>query len=544
MSQIATVSSTGMSSFGSTTVKDNKQASFWKKNAKTVPGSIKPVYGAQHPPIQEMPQHYGGEPSTPKRELRNKQRDSFQDFQAKTSDAWDDGDDDLITMASMKMSLKDVHETAMQVINNHSQQMKAANSAKIPTPEPSPGYKTSDVPAFVRLKENLESHSNDDATTKTATNNSPARSFPVQPNNPHSGPGVGVRILPNSRKTKSASAVRFGCRNVPDREMAKMDKFKSLLKAPSIDLAELKNLCWSGIPREFRPVTWKILSGYLPPILDRQGLTLQRKRQEYFNYVEQYYGTRHQEHHETFRQIQIDIPRMSPLIPLFQQKVVQEIFERILYIWAIRHPASGYVQGINDLVTPFFVIFLSEFIDEEVPVEDVDVSTLSDEHLRIIEADSFWCFSKLLDGIQDNYTFAQPGIQLKVNALKELISRIDNHLHKHLEDQNVEYLQFSFRWMNNLLMRELPLHCTIRLWDTYMSEMNDFATFHLYVCAALLTKFSQDLLRERDFQGLMLMLQNLPTHHWGNEEIGLLLAEAYRLKYMFADAPKHLAAKK
>ena len=39
-----------------------------------------------------------------------------------------------------------------------------------------------------------------------------------------------------------------------------------------------------------------------------------------------------------------------------------EVFERILYIWAIRHPASGYVQGINDLVTPFFVVFLSEYL--------------------------------------------------------------------------------------------------------------------------------------------------------------------------------------
>ena len=54
---------------------------------------------------------------------------------------------------------------------------------------------------------------------------------------------------------------------------------------------------------------------------------------------------------------------MNPLMPIFQQTVVQELFERILFIWAIRHPASGYVQGINDLVTPFFVVFLSEFID-------------------------------------------------------------------------------------------------------------------------------------------------------------------------------------
>ena len=37
----------------------------------------------------------------------------------------------------------------------------------------------------------------------------------------------------------------------------------------------------------------------------------------------------------------------------------------------------------------------------------------------------------------------------------------------------------------------------------------------------------------------MLFLQNLPTAHWSNDDISLLLAEAYRLKYMFADAPRH-----
>lgn len=121
------------------------------------------------------------------------------------------------------------------------------------------------------------------------------------------------------------------------------------------------------------------------------------------------------------------------------------MFERILYIWAMRHPASGYVQGINDLVTPFFVVFLQEIIPpgnsilkENVTIfnfvgfgleggnlDTHDVSKLSDEDRNSIEADSFWCLSKLLDGIQDNYTFAQPGIQNKVRQLKELIERVD-----------------------------------------------------------------------------------------------------------------------
>lgn len=54
---------------------------------------------------------------------------------------------------------------------------------------------------------------------------------------------------------------------------------------------------------------------------------------------------------------------MNPQISLFQQKLVQEMFERILFIWAIRHPASGYVQGINDLVTPFFIVFMQEVLE-------------------------------------------------------------------------------------------------------------------------------------------------------------------------------------
>jgi TBC1 domain family member 2 len=103
------------------------------------------------------------------------------------------------------------------------------------------------------------------------------------------------------------------------------------------------------------------LQGYLPASLERRQSLLERKRLDYWNLVSQYYDTERDEaYQDTYRQIHIDIPRMSPLIPLFQQKTVQEMFERILFIWAIRHPASGYVQGINDLVTPFFMVFLQE----------------------------------------------------------------------------------------------------------------------------------------------------------------------------------------
>ena len=81
------------------------------------------------------------------------------------------------------------------------------------------------------------------------------------------------------------------------------------------------------------------------------------------------------------------------------------------------------------------------FVIVDVVVDNCDLSQLPQRTLEIIEADSFWCMSKLLDGIQDNYTFAQPGIQLKVNTLADLIKRTDckssSLFYSHLEHTEV-----------------------------------------------------------------------------------------------------------
>jgi hypothetical protein len=101
-------------------------------------------------------------------------------------------------------------------------------------------------------------------------------------------------------------------------------------------------------------------------------------------------------------------------------------------------------------------------------VETFDPGTLPKSVLDVVEADTFWCLTKLLDGIQDNYVHTQPGIQRQVAALRELVSRIDARLAAHLAENGVEFIQFSFRWMNCMLMRELSVKNTIRMWDTYM----------------------------------------------------------------------------
>ncbi|XP_053718425.1 TBC1 domain family member 22A isoform X2 [Synchiropus splendidus] len=543
---------------------DGNKKQFWKRNAAKVPGSIQHVYGAQHPPFDPLLHANlikAGHKPSPATPGKPKKATTFQEFESITSDAWDvgDDDDDLLAMAAQNLNIEVVMETANKVIENHSKLQERQRLDDSADMEQRP----EDVQEEVAEDEEEDEEDEEDRVVEGTVPSTEA-SFASQ-NSPytdgrmvksHSEAPIGSpkdadehaalhrqRSLPHRPPViplvaRMADQNTSGTPAMTEREASRLDKFKQLLAGPNTDLEELRKLSWSGIPRQVRPITWKLLSGYLPANAERRESVLQRKRQEYFGFIQQYYDSRNDEHHQdTYRQIHIDIPRTNPLIPLFQQASVQEIFERILFIWAIRHPASGYVQGINDLVTPFFVVYVFEYIEEEV--ENFDVSSLQEEALRNIEADSFWCMSKLLDGIQDNYTFAQPGIQKKVKALEELVSRIDESVHRHMHHYEVEYLQFAFRWMNNLLMRELPLRCTIRLWDTYQAEPEGFSHFHLYVCAAFLVRWRKEILEEKDFQGLMILLQNLPTMHWGNEEVSVLLAEAYRLKFAFADAPNH-----
>ncbi|RUS22645.1 rab-GTPase-TBC domain-containing protein, partial [Endogone sp. FLAS-F59071] len=338
---------------------------------------------------------------------------------------------------------------------------------------------------------------------------------------------------PDPTKHTEAEILKMNAR------IARIAKFKDALQSPNVDLVALRKLSWSGIPEELRPMAWQLLLGYLPCNSDRRVATLARKRKEYEDGVSAAYARGIAGLDQAlWHQIHIDVPRTNPGIPLYQYDATQQCLERILYCWAIRHPASGYVQGINDLVTPFFQVFLSAYIDDDP--ETYDPSVLPKEVLAVVEADSFWCLSKLLDGIQDNYTFAQPGIQRQIVTLKELICRIDAPLAAHLQSESIEFIQFAFRWMNCLLMRELSLENTIRMWDTYLAEGPDgFSEFHVYVCAAFLVKWS-DQLKKLDFQGIMMFLQQLPTQAWEAKDIELLLSEAYMWKSLFHNAPSHL----
>ena len=255
-----------------------------------------------------------------------------------------------------------------------------------------------------------------------------------------------------------------------------------LLNQPSINLSDLRKLCWHGCPVEVRATCWKLLLGYTPTTNSRLSTTLFNKRVEYSRVLNAHYLGSKCLDNSILHQITIDIKRTSGSTFLLNDELRERVI-RVLYCWSIRRPASGYVQGLNDVIMPLFEVFLSDTIQtserdteisSNVSIDNSKLSQMTGSALDNVEADVFWCFSRLVDSIQDNYTASQAGIHRQVSRMQQICTALDPDLVKHLQiDLEIEFVQFAFRWINCLLVRELKTELIIRAWDTYLCEEGD-----------------------------------------------------------------------
>jgi len=76
--------------------------------------------------------------------------------------------------------------------------------------------------------------------------------------------------------------------------LRKCAKFEKVLSQKVIELEQLRALAWNGCPShqaDFRCSTWKLLLDYLPNDQEILNETIARKREEYTDMVEHYFGS-------------------------------------------------------------------------------------------------------------------------------------------------------------------------------------------------------------------------------------------------------------
>mmetsp|Transcript_24138 Transcript_24138/g.74436 ORF Transcript_24138/g.74436 Transcript_24138/m.74436 type:complete len:421 (+) Transcript_24138:201-1463(+) len=322
-------------------------------------------------------------------------------------------------------------------------------------------------------------------------------------------------------------------------------EFAAALDADELDLPELRRLAWNGVPPARRGVVWRCLLGCSAPAKADRARRADERRAAYRAAVgaallDVPASERSSEDGQMLRQILVDAPRTCPGVPLFAHDRVQALIVNVLYVWAAKHPASGYVQGMNDLLALFLVVLVDEATGGDGSDSTrADPASLSDAALDDLAADAYACLNGVLESLDDNYTIQQPGLARTIEEVDGLIRRVDADLRKHLDAVGVLLLQVTFRWINCLLTRELPTRAAVRLWDTCLAEEHGFRTFFPYVCAAFLCHFSETL-RAKTSEDVHLFLTDLPTAHWGTDEVETLLSEAYILSTLFKQSPAHL----
>ena len=158
-------------------------------------------------------------------------------------------------------------------------------------------------------------------------------------------------------------------------------------------LDEFKAAFWAGIESSVRPKAWRTILQYTPLSSQNGAAILLKKRVEYKEYVqmnteEKYIAQNDSSIIETIKLIKKDVLRTLPESHIFRNRVVQNSMVRMLLIYSIRHPSNFYSQGMNDILAPLFVVFMSEkfsftYIELENRIKEVEDQLTEDSLLDV-----------------------------------------------------------------------------------------------------------------------------------------------------------------
>lgn len=293
----------------------------------------------------------------------------------------------------------------------------------------------------------------------------------------------------------------------------------SIRKSPSgsLEIDDLADACWHGIPEDLRSECWPLM------LLGKSFLNKANLNRRY-----QSLSTQYTDHDDAIaKQIDLDLPRTYAFSDTHTRQVLESSsasMRQVLFKWAVRRPASGYVQGMNDILLPFYLV------------------QANSTDKNFVEAVVFWQFDAFLETLQDRYTHGQIALHRQLARLRALLSVLDSSLVIHLEQTlEVSWVSIAFRWFNCLMVREFrDRQVLLRLWDTLLASMafrkksTGSTVFLVCFCAAFLLKFAASVKTIKEHGEAMHFLHNeLKAFSWTEQDIEVLCSEAFLFEKLY-----------
>lgn len=316
--------------------------------------------------------------------------------------------------------------------------------------------------------------------------------------------------------------------------------FKSALE-PSpdtgrINLDTVRKYSFEGIPDDcgLRSIYWKLLLGYLPDDKTMWYDTVVEERKRYKDLKEFFLAPLRDEldkkaSNPNYRTddldrltvIKNDVHRTLPDLHFFSVDGSGtrhgESLVDILYVYSKTNTAIQYVQGMNEILAPILYVLCTDPPGENV--EDV-------------EADAFYCFSRLMAEIDGCFCRRLDDSMLDTHSTigkyNALLATLDPELFMHFAALGLDPRFYALRWLSLLFSQELRLPDTLRLWDSLFADERRFEFLIFFACAMVITLKSDFM--ERDFAEALELLQNYPP---------MDIAEVIKFaKHMRATTPK------
>ncbi|XP_043817690.1 small G protein signaling modulator 1 isoform X3 [Manihot esculenta] len=158
----------------------------------------------------------------------------------------------------------------------------------------------------------------------------------------------------------------------------------------------------------------------------------------------------------TLHRIVVDVVRTDCHLEFYEDKKNLARMSDILAVYAWIDPATGYCQGMSDLLSPFVFLF-----------ED--------------NADAFWCFEMLIRRMHENFQMEGPtGVIKQLQALWHILEFTDREIFAHLSRIGAESLHFAFRMLMVLFRRELSFNEALQMWEMmWAADFDESLAFDL-----------------------------------------------------------------
>jgi hypothetical protein len=255
-------------------------------------------------------------------------------------------------------------------------------------------------------------------------------------------------------------------------------------------------------------------------------------------------------------EIEKDIQRTSPGLHFFANPANLAAMSRILFVYAKLNSGVRYVQGMNELLAPIWLVMATERLDAPggtaAPAPPCSSSSSGGDagasptsplsspgsaaspsgsaassasgfsaataagglkDMQAAEADAFFCFMGLMAEVRDVFIKAHDnsatGVRGMLHRFGTILTRREPAVAAHLARMRLDNQFYAFRWITTLLSREFAMPDVLMLWDSLLADPYRFS-YLLHTCVGMI-RLQRPAILGADFGGCMKLLQNYPT---------------------------------